>query len=121
LSHLQREVTLTHVEERRRVATSFSPEYLSDEEGVIAGFVLRARLALEPAECVFEEGSAYGSRAGRDPVPMRERRHPAREVLSEPFLVSCEQAEGEAARASQQLVHRSLAADADADERRLER
>ena len=42
-------------------------------------------------------------------------------MLGEVFLVSREQAEGEPACASQQLVHGSLAADADADERRLER
>jgi hypothetical protein len=121
LSHLEGEVALAYVEEGRGVTTSFSAEYLSDKEGVIAGLVCRAALALEPAKCVLEEGSAGGTRAGRDSVPVREGRHPAREVLGEPFLVSREQAEGEAARASQQLVHGSLAADADADERRFER
>ena len=93
---------------------------LADEERVVAGLVLAAEPALEPAERAVEERAARALADG-DPVPHRDRRHAAREVLREPHLVAGEQRDREAARLAQQLVQRRLARDRDPDERRLER
>jgi hypothetical protein len=51
----------------------------------------------------------------------RQGRDTSGEMLSEPVLARCEQRDGTAAGFSQELVHRRLPRDREADERRIER
>jgi hypothetical protein len=53
-------------------------------------------------------------------MPVGERRHPAREMLGDGILVTRQQAQREAARVAQELVHGRLPAHAHADERGIE-
>jgi hypothetical protein len=82
---------------------------------VVACLVFRAGSAIEPAERILDVRKPF-TVAQLDPVPVGKRRHPAREVLGNALLVSGEQAEGEAARRTQELVHGGLLAHGDADE-----
>src|SRR5207237_6329075 len=92
----------------------------ADEERVVADSVLRARVALQPAERAVEERRPPAL-AERDARPERDRRHAPREPRRELFLPLAEQAHAERARPSQQLVERRLPADREPDERRVER
>ena len=80
-----------------------------------------------PASAHSSQPSAPASSGPRgavalvDPVPDRDRRHAAGEVLRQRELLGAEQRDGEAAGLAQQLVQRGLLRDRDADERRLER
>jgi hypothetical protein len=93
---------------------------VADEERVIARLMLGLQPALEPADGAGEQ------RASRplpdlDPVPERNRRHSAGEVLRERDLIGSEDRDSEATRSAQQLVQRRLPSDRDRDERWLER
>ena len=93
-----------------------------DEEGVVAGGVLLLDAASEPGGGVGELGRA--GRVGvaqRDPLPERDRRDAAGEMLGQVLLAGGEDADRELLRLAQQLVQRGVAADREADERRIER
>ncbi len=101
-------------------APGFDPLDPADEQRVVARLVLAGELALEPAERAVEQRAARAV-ALVDPVPERDRRHAACEVLRQLDLVRSEQRDGEPTRAAQQLVQCRLVCDRDRDERRLER
>ena len=69
--------------------------------------------ALDPAERAFEERRAVVSLAELDPVPVRDGRNPAGEMLRDRFLAGGEQADREPAGLAQQLVERGRACDRD--------
>ena len=80
----------------------------ADEERVVAGPVLVDEARLDPPEGAFEERRPGSAFAPLDPVPVRERGDAAGEMLGDRLLVAGEQAQREAARVAQELVHGGL-------------
>ena len=73
----------------------------------------------DPADRVGEQARVV--LAHLDPVPERDRRDAAREVLRQVRLIAAEDRDGPLRRAAQRLVQRRVDRDRDADEPRLER
>ena len=86
--HLQRDVALVEIDERRRRPSGLGCKHLADEEGVIAGGVLLPSLAVEPAQRPLDQRWPFCVRARGDAVPVGERRNASREVLRDCFLVA---------------------------------
>ena len=93
---------------------------LGDEEDVVAGVLRAPELTLQPPEGSFDQG-AERARACRDAMPMRDRRHAAREVLRDRLLLAAQQAERASPGFPEKLERRAVLPERDADERRLER
>ena len=99
-------------QERRSFGARLGALDASDEERVVARLVLALELALEPADGAGEQRRAR-SLQDLDPLPERDRRHTAGEVLRERDLIGSEQRDPEASCGAEQLVESRLAADRD--------
>ena len=76
---------------------------VAHEEGVVSARELGVEAAAEPGDRAVELRRAVAVAEG-NAVPERDRRHPAREVLSERLLPGGEDADRETARLAEQLV-----------------
>jgi hypothetical protein len=95
-------------------------ENLAYEESVVAGLVLGDGAAAEPGYRPVQLGRAVRA-AQSDPLPQRDRRDSAGEVLRECFLADREHAHRELARLPKQLVQRCVPPHRDPYERWVER
>src|SRR5205823_7384803 len=98
-----RDVTPVDIDERPLARALLDGKHLAHEEGVLAGRHLRRDMPGQPADRPGEQWRS-ARLADVDPVPERDRRHPAREVLSDAFLARREQADAERPGTAQQLV-----------------
>jgi hypothetical protein len=91
------------VDERVVRGAVLDRENVGDEEGVVAGVRLGLRLGLDPAERSLDQRCDL-TLAGRDALPVDDRRVPGGEAARELLLLGAEETDGEAAGAAQELV-----------------
>src|SRR5207302_2875305 len=117
----RRVVLAAAIDQPRAALTQLGRLHLADEDGVIAGIVLRDGAALEPGEGAHDERAAR-TVADLDAVPERDRRYAAaREVLRNRSLSCCEETRSPAVGTSKRLVRRRVLSDRDPEEGRAER
>src|SRR5256885_11976540 len=94
-------------------------EHVGDEEGVVAGVRLGSRFGFDPAERSLDQ-RRHLTLAGRDALPVDDRREAGGEAARELLLLGAQQADREPAGAAPELVAGGGLADREPDQRRAE-